>query len=154
MVPGSIQKTIGGSFYMEVEDNRLDAKFLRNNLPSSYSITDQFTIMKDVDIVQTLTVIAGQSATLSASFISDYVWSSPGNVTFTAPASRSVVVSPTTSQTFVVKDVKQCIQDVFVVQVCSGPLFSVKVGNWDDPTVWSCNRAPISTDHVQVNTIS
>ncbi|MCY7356723.1 MAG: metallophosphoesterase family protein, partial [Rudanella sp.] len=142
----------GGSFYMEIEDNRLDAKFLQVNDASPYtvSVTDQVTIMKDVDIVQTLTLSAGQSATLTASFISDYVWSSPGNATFTAPASRTVVVSPTTSQTFVVKDSKQCIVDVFMVQICSGPLYSVKAGNWNDPTIWSCNRIPLSTDHVQV----
>ncbi len=140
----------GGSFYMEIEDNRLDAKFLQTTPSSSFSIADQFTIMKDVDIVQTLTLNTGQSATLTASFISDYVWSSPGNLSFTAPASRTVVVSPTTSQTFVVKDSKQCIQDMFVVQICSGPLYSVKAGNWDDPTVWSCNRIPLSNDHVQV----
>ena len=156
MVTDTSLRSKGGSFFMEVEDNRLDAKFLQAstrtlNPPGSTLVTDQFTIMKDVDIVQTLTITAGQSTTLTASFISDYVWSSPGNLSFTAPASRTVVVSPTVSQTFVVKDVKQCITDVFVVQVsCSGPLYSVKAGNWNDPTVWSCNRIPLSTDHVQV----
>jgi hypothetical protein len=62
-----------------------------------------------------------------------------------------VVVSPTVSQTFVVRDSKQCILDQFRVQViCGGALYSVKDGNWNDPTVWSCNRVPVSTDHVQV----
>lgn len=136
---------------MEIEDNRLDAKFLQATDTYSYSITDQFTIMKDVDVVQTLTLTAGQPTTLTASFISDYVWSSPGNATFTAPASRTVVVSPTASQTFVVRDSKQCVLDQFRIQViCTGPLYSVKTGNWNDPTVWSCNRVPVSTDHVQV----
>ena len=28
---------------------------------------------------------------------------------------------------------------------------TLKVGNWNDPDVWSCNRVPVSTDVVQIN---
>lgn len=106
----------GGSFYFEVEDNRLDAKFIQSGSSTPYVIGDQFTIMKDVAKVQTLTVTAGQSVSLAASYIGDYQWSSPTSASFTA-SSRSVVVTPTASQTFVVKDSKNCVQDVFSVQV-------------------------------------
>ncbi len=146
----STQKLIGGSFFMEVEDNRLDAKFLQNQAPSSYTIADQFTIMKDVGVLQSLTLSPGSSATLAASFISDYQWTSPTNATFTA-ATRSVVVSPTTSATFTVHDSKNCVQDVFRVQVSgTGAMFTVKAGNWNDPMVWSGNRIPLSTDLLQL----
>ncbi len=149
MVPGTTQKLMGGSFYMEVEDNRLDAKFLLSG-PGSYTITDQFTMMKDVDKTQSLTITNGQSATLSASFISDYVWSSPTSPTFTA-TDRSVVVTPTTSTTYVVRDSKNCLLDTYVVQVTgTGTMFTVKTGNWNDPTVWSGNRIPVSTDMLQI----
>ncbi|QHV94814.1 purple acid phosphatase family protein [Spirosoma endbachense] len=146
----STQKLIGGSFFMEVEDNRLDAKFLENKSPSSYTITDQFTIMKDVDLTQSLTITNGQSTTLSASFISDYQWSNPNNGGFTA-STRSVVITPTTSATYVVRDSKNCLQDVFKIQVSgSGSMFTLKTGNWNDPTVWSANRVPVSTDVLQI----
>jgi hypothetical protein len=149
----STQKLIGGSFFMEVEDNRLDAKFLENKSPSSYTITDQFTIMKDVDLTQSLTITNGQSTTLSASFISDYQWSNPNSVSFTA-STRSVVVTPTTSATYVVRDSKSCVQDVFKIQVNgSGSMFTIKTGNWNDPTVWSANRVPVITDVLQVKHI-
>jgi PKD repeat protein/glucose/arabinose dehydrogenase len=35
--------------------------------------------------------------------------------------------------------------------VCT--MFTLKTGNWNDPTVWSCNRIPNSTDAVQLNHI-
>jgi hypothetical protein len=147
---GTSHKNKGGSFYMEVEDNRLDAKFIYNVSQASgglYTIEDQFTMMKDVDKTQSFTITNGQSLTLSASFISDYAWSSPG---FTA-ATRSVVVTPTTSATYVVKDSKNCLLDVFTIQVVgSATMFTVKVGNWNDPTVWSGNRIPVSTDRLQI----
>ncbi|WP_425423188.1 metallophosphoesterase family protein [Spirosoma spitsbergense] len=152
MVPGTTQKLIGGSFFMEVEDNRLDAKFLLNvaNSPGSYTITDQFTMMKDVDKTQSFTITNGQSVTLSASFISDYAWSSPTSTTFAA-STPSVVVTPATSTTYVVRDSKNCLLDTYVVQVTgNGAMFTVKVGNWNDPTVWSGNRIPVSTDLIQI----
>jgi hypothetical protein len=161
-------KGVGGSFYMEVEDNRLDARFLQNVetvpgsftnvgspyvigpvVPGAYTIADQFTIMKNVDKVQSLTLTAGQSVSLAASFISDYQWSSPNSASFTA-SSRSVVVTPTSSQTFVVRDSKNCIQDVFNIQVTGSEMFTVKSGNWNDPTVWSGSRIPNSDDLLQL----
>ncbi|KAB7730998.1 hypothetical protein F5984_09210 [Rudanella paleaurantiibacter] len=34
---------------------------------------------------------------------------------------------------------------------CTGPLTTVKNGDWNDPTVWSCGRVPTSADAVLVN---
>jgi len=61
--------TIGGSFEIEIEGNRLDAKFITaNNV-----IADQFTIMKDVNKTTNITIEEGQEA-LIASWIGNYVW--------------------------------------------------------------------------------
>ncbi|MFD2933712.1 metallophosphoesterase [Spirosoma flavum] len=147
----STQRLAGGSFYFEVEDNRLDAKFIQPN-SSPYSIGDQFTVMKDVEKPQSLTISAGQSATLTSSFISDYQWSNSADVTFSSSA-RSVVVNPAigTNTTYVVRDSKNCVQDSFNVQVIgSGTMLTVKPGSWNDPTVWSGNRLPTSGDVLQV----
>ncbi len=148
----STQRLTGGSFFFEVDDNRLDAKFIQPNPPASYSISDQFTIMKDVERTQVITISAGQSATLTSSFISDYLWSNPANASFSS-STRSVVVSPAvgTSNTYVVRDSKNCLQDVFTVQVIGlSTMYTVKTGNWNDPTVWSGNRLPTSGDVLQI----
>ncbi len=36
---------------------------------------------------------------------------------------------------------------------CTGTITTVKNGNWNDPTVWSCGVVPASTDSVQLNHI-
>ncbi|MBD2705693.1 hypothetical protein IC229_34110 [Spirosoma sp. BT702] len=36
-------------------------------------------------------------------------------------------------------------------KVSCGPLVSLKAGSWSDPTVWYCNRVPLSTDVVRLN---
>ncbi|QDK79105.1 metallophosphoesterase [Spirosoma sp. KCTC 42546] len=149
----STERLAGGSFYFDVEDNRLDAKFIQPNPPSSYSISDQFTIMKDVGLAQTLTVPIGQSITLTASYISDYQWSSPTNGGFSA-SSRSVVVNPAPgiTSTYVVHDSKHCVQDVFTV-ISAGSMFTLKSGNWNDPAIWSGNRVPTGSDALQLKHI-
>ncbi|MVM37462.1 metallophosphoesterase [Spirosoma sp. HMF3257] len=149
----STQRLTGGSFYFEVEDNRLDAKFIQPNPPSAYSISDQFTILKDVGLTQTLTIPAGQSISLTASYISDYQWSSPTNAGFSA-STRSIVVTPTagSTTTYLVRDSKNCVQDAFTV-IGSGAMFTLKAGNWNDPSVWSGNRVPTSADAIQLKHI-
>jgi len=149
------QRTNGGSFYMEVEDNRLNAKFIQANPSAPYSIGDQFTIMKDVGITQSLTVAAGQPVTLSSSFISDYQWSSANDASVNSSA-RSITVNPASgsTSTYVVRDSKNCVQDAFtVVSSGAGVLLTLKAGNWNDPTVWSGNRIPTATDVVQLKHI-
>ena len=144
------EKDVGGSFYMEVEDNRLDAKFIQANAPSFGVATDQFTLMKDVGKTQSLTVTAGQSVTLTASFIADYQWANPASNTFAT--SRTVVITPSagTVQTYVVTDSKQCLRDTYTIRTYGGDLSTVRDGNWNDPTVWSANRVPTRTDVVHI----
>ncbi|GAB4046736.1 purple acid phosphatase family protein [Spirosoma litoris] len=146
----STQRLQGGSFYFEVEDNRLDAKFIQPSSSSNYVISDQFTVLKDVGLTQTLTVPPGQSMTLTASYLSDYQWSSSTNTGFSA-STRSIVINPLagTTSTYTVRDSKNCVQDVFTV-ISSGPMFTLKSGNWNDPSIWSGNRVPTSSDTLQL----
>ena len=149
----STERLVGGSFYFEVEDNRLDGKFIQPNPSAPYLISDQFTVMKDVDQTQSMTVSAGQSVTLTASFISDYGWSSSGNAGFQS-ASRSVTITAPAAgvtTTYTVRDSKNCMQDQFTV-ISQAGLVTVKAGSWNDPTVWSGNRVPTSTDDSSVKT--
>ena len=115
--------TNGGSFYFEVDSNRLDAKFL------SYSgtggavvpvIRDQFTIFKDVNKTTNYSVATNAPLTLTASWRGTYYWPNNGGAT-----TRSVTISNATNGTFSypVRDANagSCIQDAFTVTV-SGTL--------------------------------
>ena len=99
----------GGMFYFEVQNNRLDAKFLRRD----GVIADQFTMMKDVGKTTTVNISAGSSTTLTASWIGNYQWSN-------GSANRSITVSPGSSTTYSVTDEQGCITDNFNVNVNSG----------------------------------
>ncbi len=108
----------GGSFYFEVEDNRLDAKSISYNssAPSVPVIRDQFTIFKDVNKTKNITVIKNAPLTLTASWVGDYKWPNNGNAN-----TRSInVPTPTVGVfTYEVKDVNGCLTDVFKVTVTS-----------------------------------
>jgi hypothetical protein len=96
--------TNGGMFYMEVEDNRLDAKMIDEN----GSVFDQFTILKDVDKTNTINSAAGQQQQLTASWIGNYKWS-------TGATTRTITVAPQTTTTYTVTDDRNCLKDVFEI---------------------------------------
>jgi acid phosphatase type 7 len=102
----------GGMFYFEVENNRLDAKFIRR----TGVISDRFTIMKDVNKTTNVSITSGSSTTLTASWPSGtYSWSN-GAIT------RSITVSPATNTTYSVSDnaSASCVTDIFNVTVGGG----------------------------------
>ncbi|THU40162.1 T9SS type A sorting domain-containing protein [Niastella caeni] len=102
----------GGMFYFEIENNRLDAKFIRR----TGIISDQFTMMKDVNKTTNVSIISGSSTTLTASWPSGtYTWS-------TGATTRSITVSPAANTTYTVRDNASatCVTDVFNVTVNSG----------------------------------
>ena len=114
--------TNGGSFYFEVDSNRLDAKFI------SYSgtgasvvpvIRDQFTIFKDVNKTHNLNVTTGTPLTLTASWRGTYNWPNNGGA-----ATQAVNIANASNGNFVytVRDDNTCLQDVFNVTVASGPV--------------------------------
>jgi hypothetical protein len=97
----------GGMLYLEVEDNRLDAKFIRKD----GNIADKFTIMKDVSRSTNYSVTTGQSVTLTASWIGNYNWS-------TGATTRSITVSPSVNTSYSCNDGSTaCLTDNFSVSV-------------------------------------
>ena len=110
--------TNGGSFYFEVDSNRLDAKFISYTgtgatvLPE---IRDQFTIFKDVNKVTNITVGKDDALEIAASWRGEYVWSNGG------ATSKSIPVNTTTagaySFTVVDNSSSKCLKDSFRVDV-------------------------------------
>ncbi len=118
-LPFSIDE--GGMFYFEVDNNRLDAKFISRS-PGAGGVAviqDQFTIMKDVNVTTNYNVVNGNSINLTAS------WPQAGNYTWTNTpgTTRTVNVTPPSSATtiYTVADAFGCIADQFSV-TASGTL--------------------------------
>ncbi|MFY0254146.1 purple acid phosphatase family protein [Chitinophaga sp. 30R24] len=98
----------GGSSLLEIQENRLDLKWIC----ADGSIRDQFTMMKDVNKHTDIYIKKGQQAVLKASYIGAYQWSSGKD------NGRSITVTPTaaTSQ-YTVTDAYRHIKDTFTVHV-------------------------------------
>ena len=99
-----------GSLALEIEGNRLDAKFIAED----GSIKDQFTILKDVNQKQVIKLEANQnSVPLQASWMGNYNWQHDNS------KNQLVKVSPTVTTKYVVQDNQKCLQDEFTVKVTS-----------------------------------
>ncbi|MDZ7898867.1 MAG: metallophosphoesterase family protein [Arcicella sp.] len=100
----------GGSLYLEIEGNRLDAKFITED----GSIKDQFTILKDVNQKQVIKLEDNQnSVPLQASWTGNYNWQHDKS------KNKNVTVSPVVTTKYVVQDDQKCLQDEFTVRVSS-----------------------------------
>lgn len=91
-----------GMFYIEVENNRLDAKFIQ----ADGTVKDQFTMMKEVSQTINLNGKIGQSFTLNASWKGNYNWSNGSN-------GSTIIVSPTNNCIYTCKDDQGCITDTY-----------------------------------------
>ena len=103
----------GGFFYFEVDDNRLDAKFIRRD----GTMFDNFTVMKDVNKTTNYTILNGSTQTLGAS------WPQSGSYTW-APSvgtTQSVNVTPPNNATtnYSVTYAFGCVTDQFSVTTSS-----------------------------------
>lgn len=98
----------GGMLFFEIENNRLDAKFIRQD----GVIADKFTIIKDANKKDTVYIAPGNSIDIRASWIGSYVWDN-------AATSRAINVSPLVTTVYTVKDSANnaCIKDEIVVKV-------------------------------------
>lgn len=106
----------GGMFYIDIKDNRLDAKFLRKD----NTIFDQFTIVKDTKVKDTVKVFPGTPVTLNASWPGAYNW--PSGAT-----TNTISVIPVKDTLVVVKDsiTRTCLTDQHFINVlCTTPGFT------------------------------
>jgi hypothetical protein len=98
--------SVGGAFFFEIEQNRLDAKWVC----ADGVIRDQFTMMKNVNKTTNLTIPSGTPTQLDASWLGNYSWN-------TLETTRSIIVSPTGNTTYTVTDGVTCLTDVFNITV-------------------------------------
>jgi hypothetical protein len=143
--------TNGGSFIMDIKDNRLDATWLC----ADGVVRDKFTMYKDVSVVKSYTVLPGVNNTISASWPGNYLWSN-------ASITQSIVVSPTSNATYWVKDPNNCVADTFKFYVlpdvnfnssppyCSGAAVSFSDISTNSPTSWIWSVSPAGG--VSINT--
>ena len=100
----------GGSLYLEIEGNRLDAKFITEN----GNIKDQFTILKDVNQKQVIKMGDTQNIVpLQASWMGNYNWQHDNS------KNKAASVAPVVTTTYVVQDDQKCLQDEFTIKVSS-----------------------------------
>ena len=115
--------TQGGSFYFEIDSNRLNAKFISytgTGATVAPLVRDSFTIFKDVNKTTNYSVATNSPLTLKASWRGNYYWASNADAT-----TQAVTINNSVNGTFVytVTDgsTGNCLQDVFNVTV-SGAL--------------------------------
>ncbi|MCX8081244.1 MAG: metallophosphoesterase [Bacteroidia bacterium] len=97
--------TIFGSMLLEINHNRLDAKFI----DSTGAIIDRFTIVKNAGGKKTYSICPGQSLTLTPSWKESVNWFPIG------VHQSSLVVSPPLPTIYYAHDNLGCIKDTFVV---------------------------------------
>lgn len=98
----------GGMLYLEIQNNRLDARWIRRDSV----IADQFTIMKDIITADTLTVDEADTVSVKASWIGAYNWkggSTERTYTFTATKDTTITVKDSLTGT--------CLSTSFVIYV-------------------------------------
>lgn len=98
----------GGAMLLEVEGNRLDAKWIGED----GEIRDKFTMEKDVNKNRTVTIDQGSSTELVPSFVGNYIWNN-------GSTNRTITVTPAVTTDYSVKDEFNCITDNFRVEVNS-----------------------------------
>lgn len=100
--------SIGGACMLEVENNRLDLKWIC----ADGSIRDRFTMMKDVNRKISITAKKDEVVHLKASFVGQYVWER------TAGHTQTIDVRPPVGTTvYKVRDMAGCLEDVFTVTI-------------------------------------
>jgi predicted MPP superfamily phosphohydrolase len=106
--------TNGGAIYFEVEDNRLDAKFISYDTasPSTPIVRDSFTIFKDVNKSTSINTSLNSQTTLEASWIGQYNWSTNENT-------KAITINNAAIGNFVyeVEDDYKCVKDTFTINV-------------------------------------
>ncbi|MBN9383554.1 MAG: metallophosphoesterase [Chitinophagaceae bacterium] len=111
--------SIGGATLLEIEDNRLDVKWIC----SDGVVRDRFTIMKGVNRKMAIQLKKGQKAVLRASYVGQYTWQNRKDTI------REISVTPPVGKTtYRVRDKHSCLQDVFEVYVSDSSGVSGRIG--------------------------
>lgn len=103
----SYTNTVLGSMLIEINDNRLDAKFIN----SSGSVHDGFTITKNTGKKYTHNVCQGNPLTLKPSWPATVQWFPIGLT------QDSLVINPILSTTYYAYDALNCITDTFAINI-------------------------------------
>lgn len=112
--------TNGGCFYFEVDNNRLDAKFISYTTAPTPVIRDQFTIFKDVNKRTNYSITLGDALSFTASWPGSYNWAIPANGGSAAgQTTSSISATPVATGTmdYIVSDNYSDLQDTFRVTV-------------------------------------
>jgi Ig-like domain CHU_C associated len=118
--------------------NRVSAILTVNAKPSTPTIS-----------ANNSSICSGSSAVLIASGCAggNYAWT--GGLT-----GSSVTVSPTVTKSYKAAcTINGCVGDSSAVNIVTvfNSMYSIKTGNWEDVSTWSCNRIPLTTDDVTVS---
>jgi predicted MPP superfamily phosphohydrolase len=115
--------TNGGCLYFEVDDNRLDAKFISYTTAPTPIIRDQFTIFKDVKKKTNHSLATGYSMTFTATWPGTYNWTENGT-SLVAETNRSFTATPLSpgNYQYIVSDDYDDLKDTFNVTVANVPL--------------------------------
>jgi hypothetical protein len=100
-----------GSMLLEVNNNRLDAKFLLTD-GSTY---DSFTILKNAGEKKSLNICTAEQISLHPSFPGSVLWS-PGGSTL-----DSLVLTPTANQLYTATNLLTCERDAFYITINTNP---------------------------------
>jgi hypothetical protein len=114
--------TNGGSLFFEVDNNRLDAKWIS----ADGVIRDNFTIMKNVNRSSQIVITPGTSTVLTASWPGNYSWS-------TGATTRSITVNPTVNTVYTVSDGMGCLTDTYNVTLSAITLQKQEIENQARP---------------------
>ena len=126
----------GGSMVIEVEDNRLDARFLCGD----GVVRDRFTVFKNVNKTTILKAQHGETIKLSPSWKGTYVWSNNSrtpNLDFTLLGDTTIIV----------RDSLGCLEDRFRVELVAKPTITT---NFSKSTL--CLNEKISVPFLVANT--
>ncbi len=100
-----------GSLVIDIEDNRLDAKYIKTD----GTIYDQFTIIKDPEQNLLYQVCPGDEIVLYPSWPGEYVWQ-PSSAT-----SDSLTVTAILNTFYFVTDSLNCLKDTFNIEILPSP---------------------------------
>jgi hypothetical protein len=124
-------QTTGGSLVLEIENNRLDGKWIA----STGSINDQFTVFKDVNKQTNLSANYGTAIKLTPSWKGTYNW---------PDGSKGATYSPkiTADTKIIVRDDQNCLSDQFTVRALATP--TITTTDLANPSVCLGTAVPVA----------